>query len=47
MIYELNGRSYYGDELMQMGLPLHNDCISGYTIGDDGSSVVVVLKMRE
>ncbi len=42
--YECNGKTYCGDELMQMGIPMKDECISGYSISYDGSSAVVVFK---
>ena len=42
--YKCNGKKYYGDELMQMGIPMNQECISGYCINNDGSSAAIVFK---
>ncbi len=42
--YNCNGKKYYGDELMQMGIPMNQECISGYCINNDGSSAAIVFK---
>ena len=42
--YEANGRTYYGDELMNVGIPLRKESIQGYSTGNDGSSGILLLK---
>lgn len=42
--YETDGGYFYGDELMQMGIPMEDDFISGYSTERDGSSGVIVFR---
>ncbi|MCR5717183.1 MAG: alpha-galactosidase [Lachnospiraceae bacterium] len=45
-LYQLGENSYYGDELMEVGLPMKDACLPGYRIDQDDSSVVLYLKAQ-
>jgi len=42
--YGAGDKEYYGDVLMEAGIPLRDDCIPGYNMGHDGNSAILVLE---
>ncbi|MBR6403401.1 MAG: alpha-galactosidase [Eubacterium sp.] len=42
-MYKVGDRNYYGDELMNVGLPLREDIIPGFNMAEDSSSAVVEI----
>lgn len=45
--YGAGDKEYYGDVLMEAGIPLRDDCIPGYNMGHDGNSAILVLEERK
>ena len=45
-VYELRGETYYGDELMNLGVTLTTLCDTGLSFGQDFVSYVEVLTAK-